>query len=230
MIHLKYFTFDYLNRKIALFPYQHTDKVDRPQLIPKTFTYKGTIGGMDMRVMVHGQFWWTWKKSGRIGLCPVFTYETIEYLQCKISDHRQILKEIFPEYRLRHKHHHVEHYPNLKCFGPLVHLWTMRFEGKYCFFKSIVHDTQNFKNILKTLASRHEYLMAYLSPPFFHTTDPNMSILVSPLHWGRDDYQHNLHYIEGHRWWHRLCPWFVCVSWSRWGGCLSSAKLLTCRW
>lgn len=44
MIHLKYLTFDYLNRKIALFPYQHTDKVDRPQPIPKTFTSKGTIG------------------------------------------------------------------------------------------------------------------------------------------------------------------------------------------
>jgi len=45
MISRKYFTLEYLNRKIASFSYQHTDKVDKPQPIPKTFTGKRTIGG-----------------------------------------------------------------------------------------------------------------------------------------------------------------------------------------
>lgn len=83
----------------------------------------------------------------------------LDYLQCKIDDHRQALKEVFPEWRLRPKHHCVEHYPDLiKCFGPLVHLWTMRFEGKHHFFKRIVQDAQNFKNILKTMS---DIMIAY---------------------------------------------------------------------
>lgn len=40
-----YFTLEFLNRKIVSFQYKYTDKVDRPQPIPKTFTVKKTIGG-----------------------------------------------------------------------------------------------------------------------------------------------------------------------------------------
>ncbi len=45
MIRLKYFTLEYLNQKTASFLYQHTDKVNRPQPIPKMFLSQGTIGG-----------------------------------------------------------------------------------------------------------------------------------------------------------------------------------------
>ena len=45
MIRCKYFTLEDLNKRIISFPYQHTDKVDRPQPIPKTFASKQTIGG-----------------------------------------------------------------------------------------------------------------------------------------------------------------------------------------
>lgn len=73
-----------------------------------------------------------------------------------------MLKEAFPDFKLRPKHHYIEHYPDLvRRFGPLVNLWTMRFEGKHRFFKRVVHDTQNFKNVLKTLADRHQYMVAY---------------------------------------------------------------------
>lgn len=62
--------------------------------------------------------------------------ETIQYMACKILDHRQLFQEVFPNVRFRPKHHYIEHYPHLiKCFGPLVHLWTMRFEGKQKVFK-----------------------------------------------------------------------------------------------
>ena len=120
-------------------------------------------------------------------MCPSFSDETLDYFVCKISDHRQILQEAFPELRLRPKHHYVEHYPTLvKCFGPLVHVWTMRFEGKHHFFKSVVHDAQNFKNVLKTLAIRHQNMMAFHlgSPSFFKSktqTSRVDSVLVSAL-------------------------------------------------
>lgn len=41
----KYFTLSYLNKVIADFPYQWTDKVNRPHAIPVTFASRKTVGG-----------------------------------------------------------------------------------------------------------------------------------------------------------------------------------------
>lgn len=42
----------------------------------------------------------------------------------------------------------------------------MRFEAKHSYFKSVVHDVRNFKNILLTLAAKHQLMMAhYLDVP-----------------------------------------------------------------
>lgn len=62
----------------------------------------------------------------------------------------------------------------------------MRFEGKHRFFKCVVHDTQNFKNVLKTLATRHQYMVAYFlsAPSFFRPyqqTSNVSSVMVSML-------------------------------------------------
>ncbi len=164
MIRLKYFTLQYLNQRVTSFPYQRTDKVNKPHPIPKTFMTRGTIGGNGhenatlLRLLPllvgskvpEGNAAWEvlmdLKEMVKLALCPSFSDETVDYFVCKISDHRQILQETFPEIRLRPKHHYVEHYPTLvKCFGPLVHVWTMRFEAKHCFFKRVVHDAQNFR-------------------------------------------------------------------------------------
>lgn len=65
------------------------------------------------------------------------------------------------------KHHFIEHYPYLiKNLGPPTEYWTIRFEAKHFFFKKVVRDANNFKNILLTLASRHQLMLAhYLSMP-----------------------------------------------------------------
>ncbi|KAF7640853.1 hypothetical protein LDENG_00009480 [Lucifuga dentata] len=137
MIICKYFTLEYLNRKIVSFPYQHTDKVDRPQPIPKTFAVKRTIGGnghenaMLLRLLPlmigknvpEGDGAWAvlmdLKEVVELVLAPVFTEESIQYLQSKIRDHKQVLQEVFPDYKLCPKHHYLEHYPELICrFGP----------------------------------------------------------------------------------------------------------------
>lgn len=101
---------------------------------------------------------------------------SLSFLERKIADHRELLRETFPDLRLRPKHHFVEHYPHLiRCFGPLVELWTMRFEAKHSFFKKVVHDVHNFKNILLTLATKHQLMMAhYLSGPSLFS--PSLSV------------------------------------------------------
>lgn len=45
LIREKYFTIEYFNQRIASFPYQHTDKINKPHPVPKTFMARGTIGG-----------------------------------------------------------------------------------------------------------------------------------------------------------------------------------------
>lgn len=84
------------------------------------------------------------------------------YLESKISDHRKLLLDTFPDFKFLPKHHFTEHYAHLtRCFGPLVGLWTMRFESKHSFFKKVVHDVHNFKNVLLTLSCKHQQTMAY---------------------------------------------------------------------
>lgn len=93
---------------------------------------------------------------------PVQTKESIAYLTFKISEHRVKFTEVFPESNFLPKHHFVEHYPQLICeFGLLVALWTMRFEAKHSFFKRVVRHSTCFKNVLQSLAGRHQFLMAH---------------------------------------------------------------------
>lgn len=40
-------------------------------------------------------------------------------------------------------------------------LWTMRFEAKHSFFKRVVRHTRSFRNILLSLAMKHQLLLAY---------------------------------------------------------------------
>lgn len=91
-----------------------------------------------------------------------FTDDTVEFLNYKISEHRALFKKVFPNFVLRPKHHYIEHYPqSVRMYGPLRNLWTMRFEGKHTFFKRVIRDAQNFKNVPLMLAKKHQMTMAY---------------------------------------------------------------------
>lgn len=94
----------------------------------------------------------------------VFTTESLCYLEYKISVHRQFLQDDFPDFKLRPKHNFMEHYPFLICcFGPLLDCWTIHFEAKNSFvlFFKVACDVNSFKNILLTLATRHQLMLAY---------------------------------------------------------------------
>ena len=65
----------------------------------------------------------------------------------------------------------MAHYPGLILqFGPLIRVWTLRFESKHSYFKKCARNSQNFINICHTFAERHQLLQAYLSNgPLFDT-------------------------------------------------------------
>lgn len=67
--------------------------------------------------------------------------------------------ELYPLNNLIPKHHFMIHYPAcIRQIGPLVHVWTMRYEAKHKFFKLSI---KNFKNITKSLAKKHQIAIAY---------------------------------------------------------------------
>lgn len=107
----------------------------------------------------------------------VHTDESISYLKSKIVEHRQRYQELFPGVRLLPKHHYLEHYLQMmRCFGPLVAVWTMRFEAKHSFFKDIVKHTRCFKNVPLTLALKHQMMIAFhINSPSYGTSSLDVS-------------------------------------------------------
>lgn len=175
-----YFTLDTFNKAINEFPYKWTDKANRPHSVPLTYASRKTIGGnahenwnlirffpllIGLKVPTDEPAWKLLadlKDIVEVVVSPVQTHESVAYLNFKISEHRVRLKEVFPTTNFLPKHHFLEHYPELILqFGPLVALWTMRFEAKHSFFKRVVRHTTCFKNVLLSLAQKHQYLMAH---------------------------------------------------------------------
>lgn len=69
------------------------------------------------------------------------------------------------------KLHNLIHYVRvLRLMGPLIHMWAMRVEAKHKFFTA--KSTNNFKNIAKTLASRHQHLAALRTDLFLDKITP----------------------------------------------------------
>jgi hypothetical protein len=60
----------------------------------------------------------------------------VAYLDILIQEYLESRKCLFPETTLKPKHHFMRHYPALILkFGPLIRVWTMRFESKHSYFK-----------------------------------------------------------------------------------------------
>lgn len=111
------------------------------------------------------------KQIVELVVAPVHSDESIAYLQSKISDHRRRYQEVFPNNTLLPKHHYREHYAELiKFFGPLVGLWTLRFEAKHSlFFFKVIKHTSCFKNVPLSLAVKHQIMIGY------HLSSPNIN-------------------------------------------------------
>lgn len=138
LISKKYFTLEKVNNLIQNFDYKWGDKTNRPHTIPQTFSVKKSIGGnahenwsllrllpliIGLLVPEDEPIWHVvldLKDIVELAVAPVHSDESIAYLQCKISEHRQRYQEVFPNSHLLPKHHFLEHYPALiRLFGPL---------------------------------------------------------------------------------------------------------------
>lgn len=95
-------------------------------------------------------------------LTILFSYEItegdIKNLQDLISQHLHIILNVFNK-TLTPKQHFLIHYPRIiRQMGPIINMWTMRYEGKHRYFTKNVNP--NFINICHTFAHRHQQMLA----------------------------------------------------------------------
>lgn len=179
LISKKYFSLECLNMLILKFPYKWSEK-KRSHIITNSYSCKKTIVGnahenwnlirllpfLVGNLIPEGELAWQvildLKEIVELVVAPVHTDETIAHLDVKVSEHRQRLLELNPDGKILPKHHYLEHYPHLiRCYGPLVGLWALRFEAKHSFFKQVARHTNNFINIALSLAAKHQQMISY---------------------------------------------------------------------
>lgn len=90
-------------------------------------------------------------------------------------------RNCFPEEDVKPKFHYTLHHLKLaQIFGPLVHLQTLRFEGKDNYFKELVFRTKNQKKTkkknCKSLAERHQYYQCTINTDGHFLSDGNTYI------------------------------------------------------
>lgn len=77
---------------------------------------------------------------------PALAREHILAMSDIIQEFNESYMNCFPEEGLKPKFHYTLQYSKLTLlFGPLVHLQTLRFEGKHNYFKELVFRTKNRK-------------------------------------------------------------------------------------
>ena len=63
---------------------------------------------------------------------PKISANQIAEMHIEIADYLDRRKLLFPDSSMKPKHHYLSHYASLTIkFGPLIRLWTMRFESKH---------------------------------------------------------------------------------------------------
>lgn len=97
-------------------------------------------------------------------VAPSLSPGQVAYMKVLIEEYIEQRHSLFSNIPLRPKHHYLLHYASLTLqFGPLIKVWTLRFESKHQYFKRCVRNCHNFINVPKMLATRHQQLQAYLS-------------------------------------------------------------------
>lgn len=172
---------DDLNSRIFSYSYGFTEKQNRPSPITMTslLNPKGASGqkAAQMNCLINNlcmligdkveqdsepwQVLLSLLDIYKVLQAPVITVEATFMLKAKIAEHLQLYKAVF-EMPLTPKQHFLVHYPRcMRLLGPLNNYTCMRFEAKHKGLKRIARASNNFINIAKTVAKRHQIKQSY---------------------------------------------------------------------
>lgn len=171
----QWFSLEVLNRRIRHFKYVDSDAADAPGEIKSFDSLKNhaienwnlirlfPLIVADLVKDPKDPMWLLLlqlKEICEFVCAPRISRPQVLYLSSLISSYLSSLKLYLPAC-LTPKHHFLMHYPELIfIYGPLINLFTMRFESNHVFFKSVGKACRNFQNITSTLVSKYQYRFA----------------------------------------------------------------------
>jgi hypothetical protein len=197
---------------IENFKYKDQDKVNKP-VINKFFDEKRNVGGNASRnwtllrmlpIIMYGlipedflpwQILLLLKQITQIAFSPKLHKSSLSKLKSLLDMHRKLYVQIFPNEPCTFKLHFIEHYVEaIENYGPLTECWTMRFEAKHQYIKSIVKRSHNFINPWKHIAMKTALMLHFnLSSEHFFNIDNCSSVTEKNL----EDLELNLrHHIS----------------------------------
>lgn len=163
----KFFTYSELNRRIRQFTYQGSDSNSTPSEVSEKGAKLGgqaAENGCLLRLLpiiigekiadTEDPVWQLvvqLKEVVELICAPTISEPQIALLNVQIREYLEERKEMFPTHKLKPKHNFHTHYLALILeFGPLIRLWTMRFESKHSYFKRCARRTQFQKHMSDT--------------------------------------------------------------------------------
>ncbi|XP_065645428.1 uncharacterized protein LOC136075912 [Hydra vulgaris] len=175
----RWFSFNNINRRINMQKYFEGDALDKPCEINKTSSTEKLSGHAVQNWVFLCLFplyigiyildfedpvWLLYlrlKEIVEIICSPKIDIQHIAYLQVSINGYLSSRRELFSSSKLLPKHY-LSHYPQLILrYGPLMRVFTLRFEQKHSYFKKCARNFNNYKHVCKTLTETHQLLQSY---------------------------------------------------------------------
>jgi len=174
-----FISLEYLNEQIEKFPYDGNDKVNKPDSLPvplANFKVKQTAAKIRCllrllplmighRVPLADSKWEVLLlllDVHDIAMSLVLTVKDTVLLDDAVFDFVEKFCSIFPNEKIKPKMHFLTHYgEQCRAYGPLLNYWSFRFESKHSYFKDLASRLKCRKNILKTFATKHQYLQSW---------------------------------------------------------------------
>ncbi|XP_052126416.1 uncharacterized protein LOC113206767 [Frankliniella occidentalis] len=115
----------------------------------------------------HWQLYLKLKEICEYICAPSYTAQLVADMKGLIYEYMQERQEVLGTLP-KPKHHFVSHYADLVVLmGPIIHLFTMRFESAHSFFKRVARTCKNFINIGLTMSEKAALYFCYLSTGTF---------------------------------------------------------------
>jgi hypothetical protein len=177
-----WFSLKTLNKLIKKFPYSAQDLRNKPAKVKSSkvgghavqnwtlLRYLPLILGKQRILDTSDPYWMLYlnlKEICEYVCAPSITHQQIAELKGLNEDYLFTRQQVLGT-NAKPKHHFLNHYADLiVLLGPLIHLFTLRFESMHKFFKTCARAAKNVINLGHTMCEKASLYFCYLSTGFF---------------------------------------------------------------
>ena len=168
----RFISVDFLNFQIENFPYCGRDKINKPDMLSVPIRFRQTAAKCRcflrlLPAMIGSKIPQDDNKwevllllldIHDLAFCPTMSVADTFLLDDLVEVFISKFSTEFPDESVKPKMHFMVHYgSHCRTFGPLVQYWSFRFEGKHGYFKDVASRLKCRKNVLLSLAKKHQY-------------------------------------------------------------------------